>query len=141
MLGPKQPCRIRYRRRAQPSVTMQMGQELAAIANEPVEAAPEVKAAAACRGLPRARARRGRGAGGDAAHPRRSRPLPGPRGVRGRSPEVFAIGKDNKVILKVPRPPAELHAKVRAAAEYCPTRTIRLEEQPAAGERESAPEA
>src|SRR5690606_39606196 len=46
----------------------------------------------------------------------------------GEAPEIFALGRDQKVILKVPRPPAELHAKVRAAAEHCPTRTIRLEE-------------
>jgi sterol 14-demethylase len=46
----------------------------------------------------------------------------------GEAPEVFALGKDNKVMLKMARPPAELHAKVRAAVEHCPTRTLRIEE-------------
>jgi sterol 14-demethylase len=48
----------------------------------------------------------------------------------GEAPEVFAVSpKDHKVILKVARPPAELHEKVRNAAKYCPTRTIRIEEE------------
>lgn len=141
VLGPKQPCRIRYRRRAQPSVTMQMGQELAAIANEPVETAPEVKAAAAAAGCP-AHAHAAPEAPATALRVRVDRDLcQGHAVCVGEAPEVFAIGRDSKVILKVPRPPAELHAKVRAAAEYCPTRTIRLEEQPAASEEEHAPEA
>ena len=52
----------------------------------------------------------------------------------GECPEVFAVGRDQKVMLKVVRPPAELHEKVRLAAKHCPTRTIRLEEESDAAE-------
>ena len=47
----------------------------------------------------------------------------------GECPQVFAVGRDQKVMLKMPRPPAELYEKVRLAAKHCPTRTIRLEEE------------
>ena len=46
----------------------------------------------------------------------------------GEAPEVFAVGKDHKVIRKIAEPGPELHAKVRLAAEHCPTRSIRIEE-------------
>lgn len=129
VIGPKEPCRIRYRRRAKPSVTMAMGAELAALSEKPAEAPPA--------GCP---------AHVHAAPPAPSEQAPTSLRVRidrdlcqghavcvGEAPEVFALGRDNKVMLKVPRPPAELHAKVRAAAQHCPTRTIRLEEMPEEG--------
>ncbi|HEY8428554.1 MAG TPA: cytochrome P450 [Sandaracinaceae bacterium] len=146
VLGPKQPCRIRFRRRAQPSVTMRMGGQLAALANAPgKDAAPEVAAVAAAAGCPAHAAPEATAApAGCPAHgPKAETPSPTRLRVRidrdlcqghavcvGEAPEVFAVGRDEKVILKVPRPPAELYDKVRNAAKYCPTGTIRLEEQP-----------
>ena len=41
-------------------------------------------------------------------------------------PEVFTIDEDEKVKVLQPEPPAELHDKVRIAAQYCPTRAIQL---------------
>lgn len=135
VLGPKQPCRVRYRRRAQPSVTMAMGAKLAELANEPEKTAapPEVAAAAAAAGCPaHAHAPAAPSTTATTLRIRIDRDLCQGHGVcAGEAPEVFAVGKDQKVMLKVPRPPAELHDKVRAAAKYCPTRTIRLEEEAA----------
>ena len=46
----------------------------------------------------------------------------------GEAPEVFRIGADGKVEL-IPGEIAEQHYEaVRAAQEYCPTRTIRVSE-------------
>ena len=141
VIGPKEPCRVRYRRRAQPSVSMAMGAELSTLAGKPEThanghaSAEDVAAKAIAAGCP--------------AHvhaPKPSAPLAEGTSLRiridrdlcqghavcvGEAPEVFALGRDNKVMLKVARPPAELHARVRAAAEHCPTRTIRIEEEPA----------
>lgn len=128
VIGPKEPCRIRYRRRANPSVTMAMGAELAALSQKPAEAAPPgcpAHAHAAPASAPEAKA--------TSLRIRLDRDLcQGHAVCVGEAPEVFALGRDNKVMLKNPRPPAELHAKVRAAAQHCPTRTIRLEEEPEA---------
>jgi sterol 14-demethylase len=133
VIGPKEPCRIRYRRRKQPSVTMAMGAELAEAAKKQA-VSPQVAEAAIAAGCP--------------AHvhaPAAAKEEQPQAGLRiridrdlcqghavcvGEAPEVFALGRDQKVMLKMPRPPAELHAKVRAAAQHCPTRTIRLEETP-----------
>ena len=46
----------------------------------------------------------------------------------GECPEIFAVGRDQKVMVKNTRPGPELHEKVRLAAKHCPTNTIRLEE-------------
>ena len=46
----------------------------------------------------------------------------------GEAPEVFMIGENGKVKAKTYSPPLELHDKVRAAAQFCPTRAIRLKE-------------
>src|SRR5690606_12078860 len=35
VIGPKEPCRIRYRRRKEPSVTVAMGEKLVELANTP----------------------------------------------------------------------------------------------------------
>jgi sterol 14-demethylase len=124
VLGPKEPCRIRYRRRANPSVTLEAGAELASVARTSEPSTAEKARAAGC-----------------PAHAHGAEAAPTSLRVRidrdlcqghavcvGEAPEVFALGRDQKVMLKMPRPPAELHAKVRAAAEHCPTRTIRIEE-------------
>lgn len=131
VIGPKEPCRIRYRRRAKPSVTMEMGAALATAVAEEAGSASVTQAAAAA-GCPAHAHENGakRAAEPATLRVRVDRDLcQGHAVCVGEAPEVFALGKDQKVILKVPRPPAELHEKVRAAAKYCPTRTISLEEQ------------
>jgi sterol 14-demethylase len=201
VIGPKEPCRVRYRRRARPSVTiaqMAAGQALSerSAAGCPVhgEAANLDKASLDKASLDKA-SLDGASLGGasldgasldgasldgasldkasldkasldkasldgasvtegapptgcpvhvaDAASPggveaRRStklriridRDLCQGHGVcAGECPQVFAVGRDQKVMLKMPRPPAELYEKVRLAAKHCPTRTIRLEEE------------
>lgn len=139
VLGPKEPCRVRYRRRERPSVTMAMGAALSDLAKDPA-AGPEVTAAARAAGCPAhttgAAPTSAASAPSEGSAPtlriRVDRDLcQGHAVCVGEAPEVFATGRDNKVMLKVARPPAEHHAKVRAAAEHCPTGAIRLEEEPA----------
>jgi sterol 14-demethylase len=127
VIGPKEPCRVRYRRRARPSVTLAMGAEMAKVAAKTNGEAHDVAARAAAAGCP------AHANGATAETPsmriRVDRDLcQGHAVCVGEAPEVFALGKDNKVMLKIARPPAELHAKVRAAVEHCPTRTLRIEE-------------
>ncbi|MBI4950645.1 MAG: cytochrome P450 [Myxococcales bacterium] len=113
VVGPKEPCRVRYRRRKVASVT------------RPASAASPANEVGSATGCPFHAAE------------------PAPRALRihldrdlcqghgvcaGEAPEVFAVGDDHKVRLLVAEPDPSLHAKVRAAARYCPTRTIRLEE-------------
>ncbi len=136
VVGPKQPCRIRYRRRARPTVTMAMGEQLQKAATETVS--PEVAASAAAAGCPAHAHANGASSPVAAAvadgpvkkfRVKIDRDLCQGHGVcAGEAPEVFAVGKDNKVIRKIAEPGPELHAKVRAAADHCPTRTIRIEE-------------
>ena len=157
VVGPKEPCRVQYRRRAQPSVTMaQMaaGQPLSEAAPPGCPAhvgtASIEKASVDPHGTPPvgcpAHAPGTASSGNVAAEPvvgrgttklriRIDRDLCQGHGVcAGECPEVFAVGRDQKVMLKVVRPPAELHEKVRLAAKHCPTRTIRLEEESDAAE-------
>jgi ferredoxin len=48
---------------------------------------------------------------------------------KGEAPEVFDVDEDAmKVILLQESPVEELHDKVRAAAKYCPTMAIQIEE-------------
>lgn len=130
VIGPKEPCRVRYRRRAQPSVTMAMGAELSTLAQQTNGAEHDVAAKAAAAGCPaHVHAHSASTSTSTSLRIRIDRDLcQGHAVCVGEAPEVFALGRDNKVMLKVARPPAELHAKVRAAAEHCPTRTIRIEE-------------
>lgn len=162
VIGPKEPCRVRYRRRKAPSVTMAMGQAMQAAAMKEGAASmtagpvtPELAAAAKAAGCPahieisaagnhnspsmgpagmRSAPDGSSGAGEGGAQKslriRVDRDLCQGHGVcAGEAPELFAVGKDQKVILKVARPPVELHDKARAAAKFCPTRTIRIEEE------------
>lgn len=125
VIGPKEPCRVRYRRRARPSVTMEMGGELAAVASSPEHAA-------AGKGCPAHASPTGAGTepAVGALRVRVDRDLcQGHAVCASEAPEVFALSpKDQKVVLKVARPPAELHEKVRAAARFCPNHVIRIDE-------------
>ncbi len=141
VIGPKEPCRVRYRKRERPSVTMSAAADLSNVANS---AAPSASAS----GCP---AHNG-GSGSASAHnaspnngspgatrgPERAKRLTvildkdlcqGHAVCTGEAPEVFTIGDDGKVEAKTTTPPAALYARVRAAAQYCPTRAIRLHEE------------
>ena len=52
----------------------------------------------------------------------------------GEAPEVFRVGRVGKVSLIQERPSPELRAKVEAAVKHCPTGTLRIEELPTRGE-------
>jgi sterol 14-demethylase len=109
VIGPKEPCRVRYRRRANPSVTMQMGAELLKVASDP--------------------------SGCPVAHGEAAKKLSividrdlcqGHAVCVGEAPEVFQLGQDGKIVAKMTDIPPALQEKVRAAAKYCPTRTIKI---------------
>jgi sterol 14-demethylase len=123
VIGPKEPCRVKYRKRATPSVTL--------------SAAPEIGKAASMSAMMDAAA-----AAGCPAHQKTPTPSTGPR-LRvvldrdlcqghavcvGEAPEVFRLGADGKVEAITDAPSAALSAKVRSAQKYCPTRAIRVVE-------------
>lgn len=136
VIGPKEPCRVRYRRRARPSVTMAMGAELSRVADAEANGAHVAEKAAAAGCPAHAHATSTSSSTSTSLRVRVDRDLcQGHAVCVGEAPEVFALGRDNKVMLKVARPPAELHAKVRLAVEHCPTRTLRIEE----GDGEAGP--
>jgi sterol 14-demethylase len=130
VIGPKEPCRIRYRRREEPSVTMAMGEQLAELAKRPEQAAPAgCPAHAKSNGEPASGAAEPKSGGEKSLLVKIDRDLCQGHGVcAAEAPELFAVGRDEKVIRKVARPAPEQHDAARAAAEYCPTRTIRIEE-------------
>lgn len=145
VVGPKNPCRMRYRKRAQPSVSLSAAASLKKMASTPTE---EEKAAAAAAGCPAHAGHAAASAPAAAAVQAKAAPAPAPvRAKRlqialdrdlcqghamcvGECSEVFRIAGDGRVELVdgMAEPPAALHDKVRAAAKYCPTRTIRLTE-------------
>jgi sterol 14-demethylase len=127
VVGPKEPCRVRYRRRAQPSVTMSMAEEIAKAAS------PEAMAAAA--GCPAHANGNGAAAHAHAHDQKKLRVVldrdlcQGHAMCVGEAPEVFRIGSDGKVETISDTPAKEHWAAVRMAAKYCPTRTIRVIEE------------
>lgn len=153
VVGPKEPCRIRYRLRARPSVTVA---QMASGETESIRAvrgcpAHERDSFIAKNGEAESRGKVSDGPGGgcpvhgacsseDDVAPSRTAADGRPR-IRvdrdlcqghavcvGEAPEVFALGRDQKVIVKMPRPPADLLAKARAAARHCPNGVLRIEE-------------
>jgi sterol 14-demethylase len=132
VIGPKEPSRLRYRRReARPVVA---ARPVAAEAPRPANG--DGKAAAS--GCP-FHAPAGDGAAAPAGDGetrakklviRLDRDLcQGHAVCVGEAPEVFEVGEDHKVRLKLAEPPPELHKKVAQAARYCPTKTIQLVEE------------
>jgi sterol 14-demethylase len=129
VVGPKEPCRIRYRRRANPSVTMGMAAELGKAASS-----PEAMAAAA--GCPA----HAHGANGS-AQPHNGDAKPAAKKLQvfldsdlcqghgmceGEAPEIFRVGANGKVeLIRQPESEADI-ALVKSAAKHCPTRTIKL---------------
>ena len=159
VVGPKVPCRLRYQRRAAPSVTIagatapaKLADELGASAQAeangnpsgcPVaHAAPQQNptAAAAQGQCPVAHTPAGVAAptqapASDEAKPKGLTVLldkdlcQGHAVCVGEAPEVFYIGEDGKVALHDLALTAAHHSKVRAAQKFCPTRAIRLREE------------
>jgi sterol 14-demethylase len=123
VVGPKEPCRIRYRRREQPSVTLTTAAELAKAAASP-EAAMGANGAGAAHG-----------ANGGAAPAARKKLqvvldrdlCQGHAVCVGEAPDVFCLGEDGKVSLALEGDlPLSTYGQVHAAEKYCPTRAIKL---------------
>jgi sterol 14-demethylase len=123
VVGPKEPCRVRYRRRTARSV--------------PVGARPVAHVAQNGAGGCPFHAPTANGEAAAKAEATATKPLSvqldrdlcqGHAACVGEAPEVFRIGADGKVELIQAHPDASLHARVRSAAQYCPTRTIRIVE-------------
>jgi len=127
VVGPKEPCRVRYRKRAQPSVTMNAAADLSKMSS------PEAMAEAmAMHGGANGHAN-GNGATVAKAPAKKlkiqlDRDLcQGHAVCVGEAPDVFRIGDDGKVELALDGDlPLSLYGKVHEAAQYCPTRTIKL---------------
>jgi sterol 14-demethylase len=152
VVGPKEPCRVRYQRRAHPSVHAADGaakalgravREMAGVA--PPAGCPahahgngaQVAAEAMAAGCPAHSEEKKTGTGtgtGSVAEGKRLKVIldrdlcQGHAVCVGEAPEVFKLGSDGKVTLVTEEIPTSLNAKVRAAAKYCPTRTIRVQE-------------
>jgi sterol 14-demethylase len=124
VIGPSQPCRVRYRRRL-----------LQATRRTPGLAKPRATGSA------------------HATHPEpstlaREKPFrvvcdldlcQSHAACMGEAPEVFRVGRVGKVSLIQERPSPELRAKVEAAVKHCPTGTLRIEELPTQPEASSGP--
>lgn len=135
VVGPKVPCRLRYDRRAHPSVTIAGATALAKLADE-LGVATHSETEPGKGVCPVAH-----------AAPEKAAPAPAPVTAQtpqrltvmldkdlcqghavcvGEAPEVFCIGDDGKVALRSPEPTPEQLPLVRTAAKFCPTRAIRL---------------
>jgi sterol 14-demethylase len=126
VIGPKEPCRLKYARRSAPSVTTAAARALEQLA----KADPS---AAANGGCPVPHGQHGHANGAPSTAKRLQilidRDLcQGHAVCVGEAPEVFRLGADGKVEAITDEPAPALHAKVRAAEKYCPTRSIRLKE-------------
>ncbi|MGE0789295.1 MAG: cytochrome P450 [Sandaracinaceae bacterium] len=121
VIGPSEPCRLRYRRRktafaragvataeerARAEEALAPSQDQPSVALEEVEREDRVQ-----------------------LHVRLDHDLcQGHAVCVGEAPEVFTLGDDGKVALKTSTPDPSLNAKVRAAAKFCPQKTILLDE-------------
>ena len=120
---------MRYRRRAQPSVTMNAAAELSKMA-QPQAASEAMAAAAELHGGNGS----ANGTSGPAVKPAKRLKLTLDRDLCqghavcvGETPEVFRIGDDGKVELALAgEVPLALYGKIHEAAQYCPTRAIKL---------------
>jgi sterol 14-demethylase len=143
VIGPAQPCRIRYRRRRRVE-----DRAVAPAAPQPSTLA-ERAAAAGCPFHAAADAPSNGHGHGDvvAATPARAEKkglavfldrdlCQGHAVCVGEAPEIFCIGDDGRVAfthdeksLHLDEVPKELEAAVRRASQYCPTRTVRLSDE------------
>jgi sterol 14-demethylase len=127
VVGPKEPCRVRYRRRAQPSVTMSAATELLQMASpQAMQAAMEAHGANGSNGS--------NGSSAHGAPNKATKKLKitldrdlcqGHAVCVGEAPDLFHIGDDGKVQL-IAQPELASYGKAHAAAKYCPTRTIKI---------------
>ncbi|HEX9102102.1 MAG TPA: cytochrome P450, partial [Polyangia bacterium] len=130
VVGPKEPCRVRYRRRARPSVTMNAAAELSQMSSP--GAMQEAMAVHGANG--HANGTSGHGAPAATNAPAKKLKITLDRDLCqghavcvGEAPDVFRIGDDGKVQLALDGDlPLSLYGKVHQAAQYCPTRTIKL---------------
>jgi sterol 14-demethylase len=115
VIGPSQPCRVRYQRR-QPQTARQSGGRAALRGTEsthtadpePIEAIRANSFRVICDlDLCQSHA-----------------------ACMGEAPEVFRVGRVGKVSLLQEHPSPELRAKVEAAVNNCPTGTLRIEALP-----------
>jgi sterol 14-demethylase len=132
VIGPKEPCRLRYRLRAPRPAAVSVPRSPSAAA------APAAAAPSAC---PFSGNGHGDGHRTEAAappQPQEGRPLrlsldrdlcQGHAVCVGEAPEVFDIAEDGKVRLLCERPGPALREKVLNAERYCPTRTILVTEE------------
>ena len=145
VVGPKVPCRIRYSRRANPSVTIAGATALAKLADEYGQAAqqggeagkggcPVAHHSAAQEAAPASKPETEEKADA-AAQPKKLTVMldkdlcQGHAVCAGEAPELFYVAGDGKVALRQEDIPPEQYAKLRAAAKFCPTRAIRIKEQ------------
>jgi sterol 14-demethylase len=115
VVGPTEPCRLRYRRRegthtrgAKPRGTQPSGTQPRANGNGASHTATEVAGARPFRVTIDSDLCQGHAV------------------CIEETPELFAIGDDGKVKLLQTEPPAALYASASLAAKYCPTRTIQV---------------
>jgi sterol 14alpha-demethylase len=142
VVSPKEPCRVRYRKRAQPSVTMRVAEELAKVASADPDAAAAAAVAGGCpvpHGNGAGKNGHANGAQSHHAPPAQAAPsaklaiildrdlCQGHAVCVGEAPELFKIADDGKVALCRDDVPAALADKARAAARYCPTRSIKIQ--------------
>jgi len=129
VIGPKEPCRLKYQKRTAPSVTTAAARALEELA----KADPNAAASGGCP-VPHGQAN---GQANGKANGKAATKLQvvldrdlcqGHAVCVGEAPEVFRLGADGKVEAITTEPAAALHAKVRAAEKYCPTRAIRCTE-------------
>jgi sterol 14-demethylase len=107
VIGPSQPCRVRYRRR-QPQTTRRTSGLAASQTIAPARAATATRFRVVCDlDLCQSHA-----------------------ACMGEAPEVFQVGEVGKVSLVHEYPSLELRAKVETAVKSCPTGTLRIEELP-----------
>jgi sterol 14-demethylase len=135
VVGPKEPCRMRYRRRAQPSVTLAMAPELGKAAEH--AAMVDAAIAAGCPAHVHGGTNGHTNTNGHGAQAKAKKLTvvldrdlcQGHAVCVGEAPEVFKLGEDGRVEAITTTPAPGLYARVRAASKYCPTRTIKIVEE------------
>jgi sterol 14-demethylase len=117
VVGPKEPCRVRYRKREQPSVSMSAAAELNQLASAEAMIA----------------AHAGKNGNGPAtAAPQKKLKITLDRDLCqghavciGEAPDLFRLGDDGKVEL-IAQPELSQYGAAHQAEQYCPTRTIKI---------------
>jgi sterol 14-demethylase len=119
--GPKEPCRLRFRRRTRPSVVLRAGQLARAATAATVPAHAEQGVCPVAHGS------------ATVSRPQLQIVLDrercqGHEACVGEVPEVFRLSPDGKVDLISDRPSPELDARVRIAVKQCPSGALQLRE-------------